>query len=215
MKIRSLLFATLLAFPLTTFAEDTAKQPAETPTAPTKPVDKPGTTDKAKAAKLSKPEIAIVAHVHHVNVMEVAMGKQAQKQGTAAVKRYGEMLVRDHQTADKELIAMAKQHGLARIPADKPQNEAEKAEQKTQMDAMKKLKTLKAEDYDRAFLQLMVESHEKEVAKSDSAIAIVQTEALKTMLESRKASLQRHADAARELQKGNAQARADAPKSTR
>jgi hypothetical protein len=54
----------------------------------------------------------------------------------------------------------------------------------------------------------MVDGHEKELAKSDVFIASAQDGDLKTLLEARKTTLQRHADAAKELQKGNAQASA-------
>ncbi|HEU0035123.1 MAG TPA: DUF4142 domain-containing protein [Kofleriaceae bacterium] len=201
MKIKTL----ALAFALTTVpalasADDTNKTTDKTAT------DK-AATDKTKAAnKLVEAEVKIVAHLHHVNLMEIDMGKMAQKSGTAAVKRYGEMLVKDHTTADKELTAMAKKKGVAKIPADVPQTDSEKAEHKEQMDGMAALKKLKGADFDREYLRMMVDGHEKELAKSDPFIAQATDSDLKATLESRKTTLKRHADAARELQKGNAQA---------
>jgi putative membrane protein len=191
MKIKSLVFAALLAVPMIASAD--------TPTP-----DKPATTNKA--AKLTDDEVKIVAHLHHVNLMEIDMGKHAKLKGTAAVKRYGEMLIKDHSTADKELMAMAKKKGLAKIPADKPATETEKQEHKDQHDAMTALKKMKGADFDREYLRMMVDGHEKELAKSDVYIASAQDGDLKTALEARKTTLTRHADAARELQKGNAQA---------
>ena len=193
MKIRSLVFAAVLALPMTAVAQ------APTPTTPS--------TDKTKAAgKMTDDEVKIVAHLHHVNVMEIDMGKDAKAKGTAAVKKYGDMLIKEHTTADKELAAMAKKKGVAKIPAAQPMTEAEKAEMKTQHDEMAALKKLKGADYDREYLRLMVDGHEKELAKSDVFISTAQDADLKTALEARKTTLQRHADAAKELQKGNAQA---------
>src|SRR4051812_23965263 len=79
------------------------------------------TTPKAtdKAAKLSTDETKIVSHLHHVNQMEIDLGKWAQKSGTGGVKSYGESLVTDHTSADKDLTSFAKQHNLSSIPADK------------------------------------------------------------------------------------------------
>ena len=191
MKIKTLVLTAALAFPMIA----TADSPAPTKPAPTE-----------KSAKLSDDEVKIVAHLHHVNVMEIDMGKQAKLKGTAAVKRYGEMLIKDHSTADKELTAMTKKKGLAKIPADVPATETEKAEMKQTMEAMTALKKLKGADFDREYLRMMVEGHEKELAKSDVFIASANDADLKTMIEARKTSLTRHADAAKELQKGNAQA---------
>ena len=223
MKIKSLLFATALAIPVFASAQapnyDKTTPPAGSKAdepdqkTPTKP---PPATD-AKA-KLSADDVKIVAHVHHVNVMEQDMGKQAKIKGTAAVKRYGEMLVKEHGNADKELAAMTKKKGLAKIPAVKPETEAEKQEMKETHDKMVQVARLKGADFDRAYLQMMVEGHEKELAKSDELINKATDPDLKTMLEARKSTLTRHADAAKELQKGNAQASAEpqpAPKSAK
>ena len=193
MKIRSIVLAAALAVPMIA----TADSPAPTKPAPTE-----------KAGSLSADEVKIVAHLHHVNVMEVDMGKQAKAKGTAAVKRYGEMLIKDHSTADKELTALAKKKGVAKIPADVPATETEKQEMKKNMEAMAGLKKLKGADFDREYLRMMVEGHEKELAKSDVFIASATDGDLKTLIEARKTSLTRHADAAKELQKGNAQASA-------
>lgn len=191
MTIKTLALITALALPSLALADD-------------QKTDK--TSDQTKKETLSEADLAIVAHLHHVNVMEVDMGKLAQKQGTAPVKRYGEMLVRDHSTADKDVIAFAKKRGIAKIPADKPVTEADKTEMKATMEKMTKLKTLRGAEFDRSYLQMMVEGHDKELTSSDPAIASTTDAELKTMLENRKTSLQRHRDAALELQKGNAQA---------
>jgi putative membrane protein len=190
-KIKTLVFAAL-AIPMIASADT-----------PTK-TDKPTTTQKA--AKLTNDEVAIIAHLHAVNRMEVDLGHQAKLRATAAVKRYADMLIDDHSTADKDLSAMAKKKGLARIPADTPKTEAEKQEAKDMMKSMMALKKLKGADFDREYLRMMVAGHEGELAKSDVFLASANDGDLKTMLEARKTSLQRHADAAKELQNGNSQA---------
>jgi predicted outer membrane protein len=139
--------------------------------------------------------------------------KLAKKKGTPAVKRYGEMMIKDHSTADKELTAFAKKHGLKKVPADKPQTEVEKQGMQLQEQAMAGLKKLKGADFDREYLRIMVDGHDKELAKTDVYLASATNSDLKLMLEARKTTLTRHADAARELQRGNAQASAQpAPK---
>jgi len=193
-KIKSFVFATILALPLNAFAEE------PTPPKPTTPTE--------KSAKLSDDDVKIVAHLHHVNVMQIDLGKQAKVKGTAAVKSLGETLIKDHSTADKELAAMAKKKGIAKIPAAEPATEADKAEIKQHSESIAALKKLKGADFDREYLRMVVEDHEKELAKSDVFIASAQDTDLKTMLETNKTVLQRHHDAAKELQQSKAQASA-------
>jgi putative membrane protein len=192
MTLANVLVACALALPVAALADDTAKTTTKT-------------TDKT-TQKLTDNEIAVVAHVHHVNQVEIDLGKTAQKQGTAAVKKYGEMLVKDHTAADKDLVALAKKHGLAKIPEDKPVTEAETKEQKEMMDAVAALKKQKGADFEKTFLTMMVSDHEKEITKVDAALLQCSDDELKTMLAGMKPTLQKHADQARDLQKGNAQA---------
>lgn len=163
-------------------------------------------TSSMKDAKLSDAELQIVAHVHHVNQMEIDMGKLAQKSGsTQGVKSYGQMLVKDHSQNDRDLTAFAKKHD-AKIPAEKIDNDADKKEAQDQKDAMMRLKNMKGADFDREFLRLMVDGHDKELAKIDTEVGQVNNSDLSTMLKDMKPVLQRHADQARDLQKNNAQA---------
>src|SRR5215208_3381849 len=121
MKIRALAIVTALALPTLALADDDKSKPPpadkttdkSTDKATDKSMDKtnekttnaptdkaPGKTDKA--AKLSDGDMKIVAHLHHVNQMEIDLGKLAQKSGTASVKSYAETLVSDHQSNDKD-----------------------------------------------------------------------------------------------------------------
>jgi predicted outer membrane protein len=232
MRIRALAFVTALVVPATLAVAEPAP-PSPTPAPPTPsptdkpmdksadkpvnttpsdtPADKPGTTMNNKGAKLSEGDVKIVAHLHHVNQMEIDLGKTAQKTGTASVKAYGETLEKDHQSADRDLTAFAKQHKLAAIPADKPQTDADKQEQKEMMSQMARLKALKGADFDKEFLNMMAAGHDKELAKIDVSISAAADPDLQNMLKQVKPVLQRHADQARDLQKNSPQASNDKP----
>jgi len=199
MRIKTFMLIAALGLPSIAAAEDTKTKAA----------------DKAPPAKLAPADLAIVAHVHHVNVMEVDLGKLAQKQSSAAaVKKYGEMLVRDHGAADKKVSAFAKARGTAVIPEDKPDTEADRKQAQASMDRMAKLKTLKGADFDREFLTMMVEDHDREVARTDTAIAAATDPDLKKLLGDHRPVLQRHADAARDLLKTIAEATKPTPPKT-
>ena len=210
MKIKSLLLAALLAIPVIASADN---PPPSSDTVDKKTPTQPPVAN-AKAS-LSNDEVKIVAHLHHVNLMELDLGKAAKLKGTPAVKRYAEMLIKDHGTGDKELLAFAKKKGLAKIPADKPETESAKAEMKEMMASVAAMKKLKGADFDREYLRMMVDGHTGELAKTDVFLASATDADLKVMLEARKTTLTRHADGAKELQKGNAQASATPQPSTK
>lgn len=184
MKLRTLAIIAALALPTLAIADDTTPKPSD------------------KAAKLSANDVKIVVYLHHVNQVEIDLGKAAQKSGTAAVKSYAETLLTDHQSADKELTALGKKHGLSSIPAAKPDTDAEKQEQKDMTTAIAHLKTQKGAEFDKEFLIMMVSDHEKAIARVDIALAASGTDPdLQAWLKSVRPVLQRHADQARDLQK--------------
>jgi len=208
MKIKIIALIAALAMPFAAWGDD---KPGSTTTS-----DKTKTTEKTtdtsadkttnKKEKLAEMDLQVLAHVHHLNQTEIMLGKLAQKSGsTQAIKAYGQMLVRDHQSADKDLASFAKKQAVT-IPMDKPKDEAEQKDQKDTKDAVAHLKTLKGNEFDTAFLQMMVSDHEKELAKIDTAIGQVQNQDLVTVLKDIKPALQKHADQARDLQKTNPQA---------
>lgn len=163
-------------------------------------------TKTEKTAKLSDSEMQIVAHIHHVNQLEIDLGKMAQKSGsTQAVKSYGQMLVKDHSQNDRELTALAKKHGQ-KIPSETASNESDKKEMQDEKDAVNKLKNMKGADFDREYLSMMVDGHDKELAKIDTELGQVNDSDLSGLIKDMKPVLQRHADQARDLQKNNAQA---------
>ena len=193
MKLKHLALLVALAVPANAVADDAAKK------------EPPATQDKA-AAKLTDAEIQAIAHVHHVNGMEIDMGKAAKAKATAKVKKYGAMLVTDHTKSDKDVTALAKKKGVAKIPKPDMPTVADQKEHDDMMAKVATLKTLKGAEFDKMYLQMMVEGHDKELAKNDTLLSSATDADVKALLEKRKTSLQKHADAARELQKAETQA---------
>jgi putative membrane protein len=218
MKLHALAIVAAFAMPAVASADDTkpANPPAAGDTKPmnpptagdTKPMNPPTTGDTnkptgdpAKADKLADADVKIIAHLHHVNQMEIDLAKIAQKAGTTQSKNYASTLLTDHQSADKDLTAFAKAHKLATIPADKPMTDADRQDEKDMTTAMAHLKTLKGAEFDKEYLNMMVSGHDKELTKIDTAISAAGNPDLQTMLKSVKPVLQRHADQARDLMK--------------
>ncbi len=201
---------------------------AQPPSEPNRPADtagthhdhsgnQPGTSNPSKpgapskGAQLSDDDVRIVSHQHHVNQVEIDMGKHAKRVGSAPIKRYGNMLITDHTAADKQLTAFAKKHGLAKIPAETPQNELAQQEMRDAMDAMNRINKLKGPAFDREFITMMITDHDKEVGRIEVDIVGAREPELAALLRTIKPMLQRHADAARELQKGQPTASANPP----
>jgi putative membrane protein len=133
--------------------------------------------------------------------MEIDLGKVAQRAGSAQVKSYAQTIVNDHQSADKDLTTFARSHKLAAIPADKPETDADRQDDKDMTAKVAHLKMLKGPEFDKEYLNMMVSGHEKELAKIDVSAGSAGDQDLQSMLKSLKPVLQRHADQARDLQK--------------
>jgi putative membrane protein len=167
--------------------------------------------DETAKSELSPTDLAELAHFHHVHQMEIGMGNMAQQRGTARVKPYGKMLVRDHTRLDRALVDVAKKKKLA-IPEDKPRNDAEAAEMKAAMEKMSQLESLEGEAFDRAFLAIVVSDHQKELARLDTAIANANDTRLRAAFKQTQPKLEKHLAQAKKLQNGEpSQATATAP----
>lgn len=200
------LVSAALTVSVSAFADDTAK----TGTTKTDP-NKTDTTKPEKVAKLKPQELQVMAHYHAVNQMEIDLGKVAEKKATTDnVKSFAKMLVSDHQDADKELMAIAKKtHQM--IPAEKPADATEKKEMADEKADATKLKTLKGNEFERQYLRMMVQGHEKELANIDSNVAKLENAELVDSIKAKKDVLQKHADEARNLQRNEPAAMNDTP----
>ena len=194
MRIKALAVIAALAAPVIVYADNTTSKDKDTSTKP---------------EKLGDAELQVMGHYHHVNQIEIDLGKLAEKRGsTQAVKDYGKTLVTDHQQNDKDLMAFAKKHGQ-KIPAEKPITDDDKKAAKDAKAMTDRLHTLKGAEFDREYLQMMVNDHEKELATIDTNVGMVTDSDLAQMVRDVKPVLQRHADAARDLMKNEPQASAD------
>lgn len=100
------------------------------------------------------------ARLHHVNMMEVEMGKLAMTKGQSErVRAYGERMMKDHQATDRRLMAWAEDHN---IPVDRTYA-VSKAELVAARKTSDKLHGVTPAEFDRKFLQQMTEGHARTV----------------------------------------------------
>jgi len=101
-----------------------------------------------------KPDAEFAVAAADGGMMEVALGKLAEKKGTTpGVKKLGAQMVKDHSKANKELEALAKEKNIA-IPS-----EMSAKCQKNVSDLDEK----KGKDFDKAYADLMVKDHKDDI----------------------------------------------------
>jgi putative membrane protein len=165
---------------------------------PTAAVAGPGDGKKTAPARVADADRVEVVHRHHVNLMEIEMGKLASARGTAEVKKYGAMLVADHTTADAGVKDLAGKRGI-KLTDHPMAGDAEAAEHTKAMALMAKLKGLDGNAFDREYLAAMVDGHTKELARVGAALPQMTDADVRALLDKTLPSLQKHADGAKAL----------------
>lgn len=142
-----------------------------------------------------------LAKLHHDNGMEVEMGQLAKKYGQAKeVKKFGDLLIKDHGLADKQVMALAKKKSLD-LTLPPPKDEAEKADMQAKMDGMKRLETLKGDEFDREFAKMMVEDHQKAVTLVETTLKATEDAKVQTLLHKLLPVLKEHLRIAEQINK--------------
>lgn len=140
-------------------------------------------TEKSPAAALSDKDKDFIKAAAKGGMMEVEMGKMAQKQSkNADVKKFGTLMVTDHTKANNQLKALAKKKGVT-LDAEAP-----------------KMDKMDDATFDKDYMASMVKDHEKDVAEfeaeaKDGSDADVKAWATKTL-----PTLKKHLEKAKEVQ---------------
>lgn len=124
-------------------------------------------------------------------MLEVRLGTLAKDQGgSEAVKTFGQRMVSDHEMINRQLEVIARKHSMA-PPAELP------AEEKAQVD---KLTGLRGEDFDAAYMPMMVQDHQKDIEDFRKQARRGSNPELKSFAEQNTATLEQHLRQAREIQ---------------
>jgi len=110
--------------------------------------------DVTNQAKVDTEEAAFMKKAAVGGMMEVDLGKIAQKSTNPKVKAFADQMVADHTKANTELTALAAKKGIV-LPTEYPD------EEKTHMDMMK---TMTGAAFDKHYIGMMVTDHDKTVA---------------------------------------------------
>jgi putative membrane protein len=142
---------------------------------------------------------ALLAKLHHVNQMEIDLGKLAQENGQSKqVKQYGQKLVKDHTKASKDLETYATKNNLQlQTLAMDPSVDMEKQKHNQ---SVEQLRGLKGAEFDAQFLSMMVQGHQDAVSTVQTAAETQQNPELKKMLNKLLPQLKQHRQEAEKLQ---------------
>jgi putative membrane protein len=134
--------------------------------------------NKAKGDKLSSGDKAFMKDAAEGGMMEVAMGRVAEKNASdSQVKNFGAQMVKDHGKANNELKGLAKQENVE-LPADK---EAGKWKS------------------DKDYMDMMVKDHEKDLAAFEKQAKEGSDPDVKTFASKTAKVVRKHLDMAKEI----------------
>lgn len=145
----------------------------------------------AYAAGAPEPKDFVVDAIKGDN-SEILLGQLAQSRGASeGVRDFGMTLVNDHAKAKQEFEALAK--SMQMMPPADPKPEAREEHDK--------LAQLSGAAFDRAFINGMVEDHEKDIALFQS-VADAKNNAASGLAAKQLPTLKKHLQIAQALQKG-------------
>jgi len=124
------------------------------------------------------------------NMLEIQAGQMAsEKAVNADVKEYGHHMVADHSTASVELMAVAKSKGLT-VPTQLTTQHQQQ---------LSVIAPLTGPAFDKAFMALMVQSHQEQVSLFERASNSVQDKDLRSLATTKLPVLREHLDGATKL----------------
>ncbi len=149
------------------------------------------TGDKTKKAVLSESDKNFVKKAEEGDIKERDLGRVAlEKSQNKDVKDYAQTLVDDHSKNLKGLIELMNQKGM-------PQR---KGLPKVQHEALSKLNGLSAAAFDREFVNVMVQDHQKDITQYRQEVNSTQDEDVKHYAMHTLPTLEEHLRKAQQLQ---------------
>lgn len=125
-------------------------------------------------------------------MMEIELGNIAKnKASSQRVKDYANMIVTDHTAAANELRSTASSNGVT-VPGDMM------AEHRQHIDMMK---NKSGAEFDKAYINMMVTDHKKDIAEYKKASSGLKTDAVKSYATRTLPVLQKHLDSAQAISK--------------
>ena len=140
-------------------------------------------------------DVDIASIVLAANSADSASGALAASRArNAAVRSYGQQMVRDHGQLNQRVKALATRLNVTPVDNDKVREMREDAEEKRRDLAAKQ-----ANDFDKDYMDYEVEAHENALRVLDGAIPAADNPDLRQLLTQARATVQSHLDQARQI----------------
>jgi putative membrane protein len=176
-----------------TTTSDTTTHASATDTTGNMATDNASTATTTNNTPLGKEDSAFVMEAAQGGLMEVQAGQVAQQNAqNQRVKDFGNMMVTDHSKANDELKSLVSARGI-----NLPDSIA--ASKKKEVDAMRKMQ---GSAFDKHYVSMMVEDHQKDVAKFKKESTSANDPQLKTWVTNTLPVLQKHLDSIQAIKKG-------------
>ncbi len=141
-------------------------------------------------AKLKGTMNEFVTKASEGGMMEVAMGKLAETNGGSPdIKEYGKMLEKDHGMDNADLQGIAVAERIQMSPGLK----------EDQTRYLKDLEAKRGANFDKTFIDMMIEDHTKDIEEFKAAAANNENEKVRAFAAKTLPVLQKHLDKAREI----------------
>ncbi len=156
-------------------------------------------SQRSASSKDQKETKKVLSKLHNANAMEIEAGRLAEQNGSSdQVKEFGRRMVDDHGTLDKQVMDLAQAQGID-LASAKPDKDAQK-----DMKKVDELRNKTGSSFDKAYMDMMVKDHEKDVKEVKSAQKDAQKKnqtELTSLLQQAAPKLQEHLTMAKDVKK--------------
>lgn len=136
--------------------------------------------------------VHVLTQMHHVNQMEIDMGRMAMERGQSkAVRNFGKKLQKDHMANDRKVMALAQREGVT-MDMGAPQTPEEQQHADDEARTQQELQTAQGADFDRAFLRAMERGHAEVAAMLTQAHAQVHDEDVQHLVAATIPTVEKH-----------------------
>ena len=136
--------------------------------------------------------------LHLTNQAEIELGRLAQQKGQSEdVRQYGQQLSSDHSASNQEVQQVAQEAGIQLSAAPKELSKDREEMQKK----LDQLQQAQNDDFDREFLDAMVDSHKRTIDKLSRLQQDVQDPTVRQLIDRSLPKLQQHQDQAEQLKR--------------
>ncbi len=157
--------------------------------------DQPSPTQGAQGEV--RADSAFILDVATDNIAEVRLGRlAADKAANASVKEFGQRMVTEHTTMQKQLLDIASKQGIRVYDELSRSGRADAELVKQEVD---RLEELRGAEFDRNYMTLMIQNHESAVSKFQSQGRFAQSAEVRNLVTASLPALQQHLSQARQI----------------